>query len=151
MTHALEIVGIKGDLPYGVSRLVEDSLKHGIMSVSKLERNWRSGQERFDQDGAGLFGAFYDDMLVGVGGTTPEKEYSEAAMRMRRLYVLSQFRRRGIARKLAGECMRHGLLACDTLTCNAEASAAAPLFWESMGFRSVDLPNITHVYDDRAK
>jgi hypothetical protein len=32
----------------------------------------------------------------------------------------------------------------DTLTCNARASAAAPPFWEAMGFTPVDIAGITH-------
>jgi hypothetical protein len=31
------------------------------------------------------------------------------------------------------------------ITCNAQASAAAPRFWEAMGFEPVDDADITHV------
>jgi len=146
MNESIEIEPVQNNLPAEIDLLIKDSLDDGVRSMLKLQRSWRSGEERFDKDGAALFAAFYNGTLVGVCGLTPQKGQIFNAMRMRRLYVLRKFRRKNIARRLALQTMHSGLEACDALTCNAQASEAAPLFWESVGFVPVDLPDITHMY-----
>jgi hypothetical protein len=54
-------------------------------------------------------------------------------------------RRRGVAKALAEKLINHGFQFTTTLTCNAKASAAAPLFWKAMGFVQVEVPGITHM------
>ncbi|MEL6687486.1 MAG: GNAT family N-acetyltransferase [Pseudomonadota bacterium] len=146
MDKRVEIILIKDTLPADFQRLVEGSLVESIHSMDKLQTYWRSGKERFDSNGARLFAATYQGILVGVAGVTREPDQSFQAMRMRRLYVLQEFRRQGIAKRLALECMRTGLQTCATLTCNAKASIAAPPFWESLGFQPIEHASITHIY-----
>lgn len=43
--------------------------------------------------------------------------------------------------------MTEGLSWSTVLTCNAQASIIAPAFWESLGFRRVDHPRLTHILD----
>lgn len=139
---------VEDELPDGFQALLELSQREGIRNLSMLYENWLSGAERFNQNGAALFGAFCKNELIGLGGTTKELGYSAPAMRMRRLFVSPLWRRKGVARLIARQCMDWGLESASTLTCNAEASAAAAPFWEGMGFKPVDLARITHVYVD---
>lgn len=132
-------------LPDGFDDLLQSSLKAGVRNMSLLHQKWTAGEECFDQEGEALFAARIESRLVGIAGTTREMNYAKPAMRMRRLYVLPEFRRRGVARMLGQKCMETGLRAAPTLTCNARASKAAGPFWESLGFIPVDLPDITHV------
>ena len=134
------------ELPVGFQALMQRSQDEGIKNMSMLRENWVSGAERFDKNGAALFGAFIENELVGLGGTTKELEYTGSAMRMRRLFVLPQWRRKGVAGLIALQCMDWGLQSAKTLTRNAQASAAAAPFWERMGFEPVSLPRITHIY-----
>lgn len=110
-----------------------------------LAEGWQLGVQRFDRDGAALFGAFDGACLVGVGGVTPETGYSEPAMRMRRFYVLPAARRSGAGRLLAQAAMEQGFEHAAVLTCNARATPAAGPFWEAMGFTPVSRPDITHI------
>ena len=48
-----------------------------------------------------------------------------------------------VARRASDDAATH----TSTVTCNAKASAAAPPFWESLGFRSVDTDGITRRLD----
>lgn len=137
---------IEDELPDGFHELLKLSQDEGIRNMSMLSENWHSGVERFNQNGAALFGAFSKNKLIGGGGTTKELGYSAPAMRMRRLFVSPIWRRRGVAGMIARECMSWGLKSAGTLTCNAQASAAAAPFWEGMGFKPVDLARITHIY-----
>lgn len=137
---------VEDELPLGFQALIQRSNDEGIKNMSMLRENWLSGAERFDKNGAALFGAFFENMLIGLGGTTKELGYKGSAMRMRRLFVLPHWRRKGVARLIARNCMDWGLQSAKTLTCNAKASAAAAPFWERMGFEPVSLPRITHIY-----
>ncbi len=91
-----------------------------------------------------MFGAFDGDALVGIGGVTIEHDAD--AMRMRRFYVLRDWRKRGVGRALAQLMMARGLEHADFLTCNARATPAAEKFWEAMGFAPVNAPGWTHTF-----
>jgi len=56
-------------------------------------------------------------------------------------------RRHGIARDLATQLIDGAAHHTSKVTCNAQASAAAPPFWESLGFTPVVTDGITHVLD----
>ncbi|MDW3096986.1 MAG: GNAT family N-acetyltransferase [Alphaproteobacteria bacterium] len=146
---AVQIEHLHDALPAGIDTLATASRAEGIRNLSTLVDQWQSGAQRFDQNNAALFAAFRDGELAGIGGITREDGLDEPAMRVRRFYVLPQFRRSGIATALAKACMAHGLRICPTLTCNAQASDAAGVFWEAMGFKAVELPTITHVFRRR--
>ena len=143
---ALLLEQVHVDLPLGFEALVQSSLETGVRNMALLHQRWKAGTECFDRDGEALFAARIGHRLVGIAGTTQEKDYPEPAMRMRRLYVLPEYRRRGVARALAEKCMAKGLATAPTLTCNARASEAAGPFWQSLGFSRINLPNITHIY-----
>jgi GNAT superfamily N-acetyltransferase len=144
--HELALCHVLDDLPIEFHRLLDASLEEGVWNMQLRLQHWKSGAERFDQQGEALFAALQGGTLIGMAGTTREKDDLGPAMRMRRLYVLPEWRRRGVARTLARQCMDTGLQTAPTLTCNAQASAAAGPFWISMGFVPTDLPHVTHIY-----
>lgn len=144
--NALMLEQVRNDLPDGFDVLLHSSLNTGVRNMMLLSQLWEAGTERFDGKGEALYAARIGNRLVGIAGTTREQNLPEAAMRMRRLYVLPEQRRKGVARALAQKCMDTGLEVASILTCNARASEAAGPFWLSLGFSEVDLPNITHVY-----
>lgn len=141
----LSVRSIEGSLPPDFARLIAAASGESVRNMELLAEGWRSGTQCFDREGAGLFGAFDDERLVGVGGVTPETGYSEPAMRMRRFYVLPIARRSGTGRILALAAMEQGFAHATILTCNARATPLAAPFWEAMGFAPVSFPNITHI------
>ena len=145
--HQIDLRQMANELPAGFEGLLDASLTEGVRNLARLGEDWRSGLERFDRNGSALFAAFQGELLIGIAGTSREQNYSSPAMRMRRLFVRPDWRRKGVARLLAQRCMSRGLAFANTLTCNARASPAAGPFWESMGFRPVDFRDVTHVYD----
>ncbi|MEL7095727.1 MAG: GNAT family N-acetyltransferase [Pseudomonadota bacterium] len=147
--HSVTLRRVEDELPFGFQALMQHSQDEGIKNMSMLQENWLSGAERFNKNGAALFGAFFENELIGLGGTTKEIGYTGSAMRMRRLFVLAHWRRKGVAGLIARQCMDWGLQSAKILTCNAQASAAAAPFWERMGFEPVSLPRITHIYSRR--
>ena len=130
-------------LPDGFDVICAEAAAEGVRNMAMLAVEFGSKDDPFTDPGA-LFAAIVDGDLAGVGGVTPETGLAEPAMRMRRLYVRPAFRRRGVARALAGAMMQQGFQTAPLLTLNAAASPAAPPFWEAMGFETVDWPRVTH-------
>ena len=106
------------------------------------------GSERFDGPGEVMLTASVSGVIVGVGGISACPDVA-GALRVRRFYVSSAHRRRGIARLLAEPVIAHGLRHTAVITCNARASDAAPPFWAALGFRPVVIDGITHQLDLR--
>ena len=97
-------------LPAGFDQLQAESGAEGHNFLDRLASDWTSGVMRFDRPGEMLLAAYSDDMLVGVGGITVDPEMPEA-LRMRRFYIRSAFRRAGIGRPCrhpAGKCSQEG-------------------------------------------
>ncbi|HET9161186.1 MAG TPA: GNAT family N-acetyltransferase [Caulobacteraceae bacterium] len=141
----MTIVRIINELPIGIETLAASAEAEGVRNLSLLISGWVAGQ-RFDAEGEALFAAFADRALVGVGGVTPCSNLT-GAERVRRFYVAPDHRRSGVGRALAVAAMHEGLQHARILTCNARATAAATPFWESMGFRPVSTPGITHLFE----
>ena len=145
---ALRIEVVSEVLPPGFDALRHQADVEGIRNVGMLVDRWRAGETGFDGPGERLAVALLDGVLVGVGGVNACPEVPDAR-RVRRFYVAPPARRHGVARALAEHLIAHASSHADLLTCNAAASAAAPRFWEAMGFeRAGDRfpgTRITHV------
>lgn len=139
----LTIVRLFEGLPHGFDVMCAEAGEEGIRNMALLKAEVGSPDDPFVEPGA-LFAARVGGALAGIGGVTVETGLSEPAMRLRRLYVRPAFRRAGVARALAGAMMQQGFQTAPLLTLNAAASAAAPPFWEAMGFERVDRAGITH-------
>lgn len=131
-------------VPDGLAPLAAEADSEGVRNVRAVIERWAEGSERFDRPGERLLVARADDRVIGVGGLS-QCPTVPGALRMRRFYVNPTWRRRGVARALAEELIASGLAHAEVLTCNARASAAAPPFWEALGFDPVDIEGITHL------
>jgi GNAT superfamily N-acetyltransferase len=134
-------------LPDGLRDLEREATAGGIGNVSTLISCWVDGSQRYDRPGESLLVAVdaATNEVIGVGGLS-QCPHVPGALRVRRFYVAELWRRRGVANAMARELIDGGLSVTDTLTCNARASAMAPPFWESLGFRPVEAEGITHRY-----
>jgi GNAT superfamily N-acetyltransferase len=119
-------------LPAEFDPLRAESGAEGHRFLDRLANDWTSGVMRFGRPGEMLLAAFSDDdMLLGVGGITADPEIPEA-LRMRRFYIRSAFRRTGIGRAIAQTLLESALRKVDIITLNA--APASFRFWESLGF-----------------
>lgn len=131
-------------MPDGLLGLAEEAEREGIRVLSAVVGQWVDGTLRFDAPGEAILAATSVDGVVGIGALSVCPHVA-GALRVRRFYVAPSWRRRGVARALATELIANGFGRVDTITCNAQASLAAPPFWESMGFVPVDTAGITHL------
>lgn len=86
----------------GVEALAETARPEGFRMVDRLRQEWADGTQRFDQPGEQLFGAYVSGQLLGIGGVTRQ---DATTGRVRRVYVLPDFRRHGIATSLLGKIL----------------------------------------------
>ena len=142
---AIQIVRIEDDLPEAFADLRAEAAAEGFRHVEQLVRDLASDSGPFRREGEGLFAAFVDGELAGVGAVSREHlEPALEAMRMRRCYVRARFRRRGVGRALASAMIQQGLAGAPILTVNA-GTPDAPAFWEAMGFEPESRNGRTHV------
>jgi phosphoribosylglycinamide formyltransferase-1 len=132
------------DLDLGA--LLAESEQAGLRLVRRLVEEWVSGANRFDRSGEELFGARLDGRVVGVCGLNVDPYAAkEGVGRVRHLYVLSAFRRRGVGRALIAaviEAARGRFGELRLRTGNAEAAR----LYEAIGFqRSSQVADCTHI------
>ena len=133
----LQLVRITVDLPddFPVLRAAADAEGHRHMA--RLGADFASGAQRFDQAGEVLLAAFLEGELVGIGGVTQEPAaHPGEALRMRRLYVLPQARRRGVASSLADALLNEALSHTRLVTVHA-GNPDAERFWDALGYARV--------------
>jgi GNAT superfamily N-acetyltransferase len=126
------------DLPYGVDALAAMALdeRHGM--VLRLVEEFRSGRNRFDKIGEALWAALAGPALVGVCGLNrdPFALPDERAGRVRRLYVVEEWRRLGVATALLNGVITTARDSFTTLTAFT-TSHAARAFYLAHGFEPV--------------
>ena len=140
---APELQLVTENLPTGFDVLQEEARAEGYLFVERLAADWDARRMRFDGNGEALLAAHVTGVLVGIGGLTIEPVLP-GALRMRRFYVRSSFRRAGIGRTLAtallGRARTTGLL----VTVNAAPASVS--FWEALGFAPDMRDGHSHLY-----
>lgn len=119
---------------FELAHLVEESIGQGHRHLVKLVNEFEGGVNRFDRTGEALYFARKESRIVGVGGVNQDPYSNEAMIgRVRRLYVLDQYRRQGIAKMVMEYIVERAREHFDVLvlkTTNPEAD----LFYRSIGF-----------------
>ena len=127
------------DLASGdVADLLSDSERLESRIVRRLVDEWGTGANRFDRPGEALFGARSAGRLLGVCGLNIDPYAGhEHIGRVRHLYVLSAFRRRGVGQQLVLRVIQDAHGRFDELRLRTNNRAAARLY-ERLGFRPCD-------------
>jgi len=141
----LQVVPAAPFLPGALGPLAAHADAEGIRIVSTVRARWEDGSERFLGPGEAILAAVAGDEVIGIGALSQCPDVL-GALRMRRFYVAPSWRRHGVGRALASQLIEAGHAHTGILTCNAQASAAAAPFWESLGFVRSELERITHVH-----
>jgi ribosomal protein S18 acetylase RimI-like enzyme len=102
--------------------------------LARLRDHWIDGSELFDRSGELLLGAFVGAELVGVAGVSVDPyEPKQGLGRVRHVYVVRRYRRRGVARTLLRRLIEHSRMHFSTLRLHTRNEAAAQLY-DSLGF-----------------
>jgi GNAT superfamily N-acetyltransferase len=103
----------------------------------------RRGAIRFGRPGEALLAAYSDDVPAAIGGITIDPVLPDA-LRMRRFYVRSAFRRAGIGHEVAQVLLERAFRSVRVVTLNAAVDSVP--FWEALGFVPQVLDGHTHVH-----
>ncbi|MCR8644417.1 GNAT family N-acetyltransferase [Paenibacillus sp. N1-5-1-14] len=141
----LEIMEVTGVLDTSIlQQLVEESLTEGHNHMKRLIEDYDSGTNRFDQAGEALFVCRMNGKIVGVGGINQDPNKGVGIGRLRRVYVLSAYRRHGIGRRLTEVVLERAKKHYRTIVLRTYNPAAITLY-QSLGFHEVlDEDQVTH-------
>ena len=129
----------------GFADLAAEARGQGRDFVDRMDTEWRDGRNRFEAPGEVLFGAFDGDRLVGVGGLNRDPYVAAARIgRLRHLYVLQAWRRRGVGVALVGAVVDAARGRFDCVRLRTSAPPAARLY-EALGFARLDDPTASHI------
>jgi GNAT superfamily N-acetyltransferase len=136
----------KIELPIpGIERLQQEACDEGYDFIETLVEEWASATNRFQGPGEILCGYVDEGLLVAVGGLTCDPFAGRPDMgRIRRVYVRSAWRNRGIGRALVAALVDHAGTHFSCVRLRAENALAAGLY-ESMGFVPIESPDATHI------
>lgn len=134
-----------GDLPPDFAILRGEAEREGFRFLGRLESDWRAGENRFDEPGEVLLGAFVDNVLIGVGGLNRDP-YAKVASRgrLRRLYVHPGWRGIGVGQALVGALVDLAALAFVEVSLHTD-TAVASSFYRRCGFTVVNERTASHV------
>jgi GNAT superfamily N-acetyltransferase len=125
--------------------LVTLSLREEIGALQRMREDWSSGVNRFDRPGEILFEARVGPRLVGICGLNRDPyAQSPEIGRARHLYVVQEFRRCGIGRRLISEIVDYASRSFARVRLRT-LRADADRFYVALGFRRVvGEPEVTH-------
>ncbi|MFD0696700.1 GNAT family N-acetyltransferase [Paenibacillus sp. GCM10027628] len=131
--NEFSIVRLNG-IHHDLFHLVEQSLAEGHRHIQKLVQEYQSGTNRFNHEGETLLAAVYKGRIVGICGLNRNPfENSNNIGRVRRLYVLKEYRRNGFGEKLMEGIMDVASLHYKVLVLYTD-NPAADKFYKALGF-----------------
>ena len=134
--------------PDQLDPLAEEARSQGYRMLDRLQQEWREGTNRFDREGECVLIVVWEDRIVGVCGLNRDPYCSLKDIgRVRRLYVASGVRRRGVGRLLVEAIQQRCPGVFQQLRLRTDSSAASD-FYQALGFRPVkDEPDCMHVWN----
>ena len=133
------------EIPESVHSLAEIASAEGHNNVLTLLQEYESGLNRFNKPGEALFAAYENGRIVGIGGVNVDPyETAEEVARVRRLYVIPEARRRGVASRLMWHieavAARQHFRRIQLFT----ASSAAGDFYQRLGYSATTRHKVSH-------
>lgn len=128
--------------------LLKESRSEGYHFVQRLVDEYASGTNRFDQAGESLFVARASDEIIGIVGlnTDPYLHLPDIG-RVRHLYVLPQYRRGGIGKKLLQAIIEEAKNRYQKLTLYTDNPIADKMYREHGFSTEQGIHKASHVLD----
>lgn len=119
-----------------LTEILRESTEEGHRHINRLLREYITGTNRFDQESEALFACRMDHRLIGICGLNRDP-YAEANIgRVRRLYVLKEFRGHGVGRRLLEAVIHMASSHYSKLVLKTDNPQAGE-FYKHLGFREI--------------
>jgi len=137
------------ELPRSFERLALASEREGFEFVRRLELEWRSGSNRFDQPGELLLGVLLGGELEAIGGLNRDPYLSDPGVgRVRHLFVAPERRNGGVGSGLVRAIMAASFPHFRRVRLRT-ANPRSNEFYERLGFKKLAAdPTATHAYPE---
>jgi ribosomal protein S18 acetylase RimI-like enzyme len=130
---------------FDISFLLEDSILDGHRHIQRLIDDYRSGKNRFTKSGESLFIALLNYKMVGICGLNQDPYNNLTFGRIRRLYVMKNYRKCGIGRLLVEAVIKEANGKFKKLILRTD-NPIASIFYETLGFKATsEILNTTHI------
>ena len=127
-----------------VETLRNESLEEGYNIINHLIAEYRSGENRFDRPGEKLIGFVLNNEIVAVCGLNIEPT-DDRLGRIRRLYVLKDYRHRNTGTTLVRHLIGHAKKYFKGVVVNI-GDLPVDGFYRSAGFSPVNNKSYTHIH-----
>ena len=115
--------------------LLKESQDQGFNFLEWLAREFEDGKNQFDNPGEALFAVYRGSQMIAIGGLNRDPYLRESNVgRVRRVYVLSSWRRKGIGRSLMQQIITEAKLHYRLLTLRT-FDEPADEFYCALGFK----------------
>ena len=142
--HSSKIHYIKDLLNEDIEELRNESKKEGYNLIERLINDFISGKNKFNRLGEVLIVYEVGGKIIGVCGLNVDPANLERG-RIRRLYVLPQYRNKGIGRKLVRELINYSTKNFKSVSVNI-GDLKISKFYEELGFKKHNKEEgITHL------
>lgn len=128
--------------------MLAESSNEGFRHIERLIHEYETGINTFQQEDEALFECRVHDKVVGICGLNrdPYSEMTDTG-RIRRLYVMREFRRHGVGRRLMDAVIQKAGNHYARLVLYTDQPVAES-FYRDLGFREVtSTEKITHVLE----
>jgi len=123
--------------PAALASLAVEATLSGHGMVTRLLAEWSTGENRFDRPGERSYIAMLDGNICGVCGLNVDPFAGDGSVgRVRRLYVSTAVRRRGVGSAIMAQLMRDALGRFRELNLRTH-DAGASAFYVAVGFSPV--------------
>ncbi|MBS1523364.1 MAG: GNAT family N-acetyltransferase [Bacteroidetes bacterium] len=128
-----------------IDSLVNEAEHNGHDFIQRTIDDWNSGANKFDKPGERLWGLVLGIELIGIGGLNCDP-YTEDLNtgRVRHLYVLQAYRRKGYATLLMKVIINNARQHFTVLRLFTDNTSAAE-FYEKLGFQNVNTYKASHM------
>jgi len=128
---------------YDISHIRNMAEQEGYNMLNRLVIDYDSGENRFNKEGEKLIGNISDNTIVALCGLNIESTNTDYG-RIRRLYVLPEYRNRRIGTELVNHLITFAGNHFKGVVVNIGKLPVSG-FYESLGFRQVNNPSYTHL------
>ncbi len=129
-----------------IEPLIKASEKEEFKFLTRLKNDWISGVNRFNKKYEKLYQIEVDKKIIAIGGINNNPYHENGKVgRIRHLYVLSEYRKRGFGRKLVQHLLNKSNDKYEKITLRTDTVVASK-FYESIGFKRINSKNSSHQY-----